>query len=111
MRLLHYVQKVDIQMEEGPDKVELVSSLSKDLERRDFTINAMAIDVARRVLHDPHNGRLDLKKGVIKSVGIPTQRIKEDGLRILRAYRFMDRGDNGVWLYEPRPFHFNKKSI
>lgn len=80
-----------------PDQVELVSSLSKDLERRDFTINAMAIDVARQVLHDPHNGRLDLKSGVIKSVGIPTQRIKEDGLRILRAYRFMDRGDSGLW--------------
>ena len=32
--------------------------------------------MSRRVLHDPHNGRLDLKKGVIKSVGIPTQRIK-----------------------------------
>ena len=80
-----------------PDQVELVSSLSKDLERRDFTINAMAIDVARRVLHDPHNGRLDLKKGVIKSVGIPAQRLSEDGLRILRAYRFMDRGDSGLW--------------
>lgn len=80
-----------------PDQVELVSSLSKDLERRDFTINAMAIDVARKFLHDPHNGRLDLKKGVIKSVGIPTQRINEDGLRILRAYRFMDRGEIGLW--------------
>lgn len=84
-----------------PDSVVLESSLSKDLERRDFTINSMAIDVARKLLHDPHQGAKDIKSGVIKSVGIASNRLKEDGLRILRAYRFMDRGTAGVWPLNP----------
>lgn len=84
-----------------PDSVVLESSLSKDLERRDFTINSMAIDVARKLLHDPHQGSKDIKSGVIKSVGIANNRLKEDGLRILRAYRFMDRGSAGVWPLNP----------
>lgn len=84
-----------------PDSIILESSLSKDLERRDFTINSMAIDAARKLLHDPHQGVQDINNGIIKSVGIAKNRIKEDGLRILRAYRFMDRGDAGIWPLNP----------
>ncbi len=83
-----------------PEKVTWGVSLKEDLERRDFTINAMAIDVARRMLYDPHNGRNDIKRGIIRAVGNAHQRLSEDGLRIMRAYRFADRRDKGVWELE-----------
>ena len=83
-----------------PEKVTWGVSLKEDLERRDFTINAMAIDVARRMLYDPHNGRNDIKRGIIRAVGNAYQRLSEDGLRIMRAYRFADRRDKGVWELE-----------
>jgi tRNA nucleotidyltransferase (CCA-adding enzyme) len=72
-------------------------SLNEDLSRRDFTINAMAIDLARNIIHDPYGGVLDLENQCLKAVGIAEERLGEDGLRLLRAYRFMDRGDRGVW--------------
>ena len=50
----------------------------------------------RDSLIDPFNGREDLLKGILTSVGDPRERISEDGLRILRAFRFMDGGDEGV---------------
>lgn len=70
-----------------PDKVEFSDSLEKDLERRDLTINAMAVDL-RGSLKDPFNGQKDLKKGVIRAVGDPYKRLEEDALRMLRAIRF-----------------------
>ena len=81
-----------------PDEVEWGHSLGGDLSRRDFTMNAMAYDLARGLLHDPFEGRNDLKQGKLRAVGIAGQRLSEDGLRIMRAYRFMDRGEIGVWL-------------
>ena len=81
-----------------PDEVEWGHSLEVDLSRRDFTMNAMAYDLARGLLHDPFEGRNDLKQGKLRAVGIAGQRLSEDGLRIMRAYRFMDRGEIGVWL-------------
>ncbi len=80
-----------------PQVVNWGTSLAQDLERRDFTINAMAIDVSRMKLHDPHNGILDLERGVLRAVGHASLRLSEDGLRIMRAYRFMDRNDAGIW--------------
>lgn len=80
-----------------PQVVNWGTSLAQDLERRDFTINAMAIDVSRMKLHDPHNGLLDLERGVLRAVGYASLRLSEDGLRIMRAYRFMDRNDAGIW--------------
>ena len=52
-----------------PDEVEWGSSLSIDLSRRDFTMNAMAYDYAREILHDPFGGKTDLENGFLKAVG------------------------------------------
>ena len=83
-----------------PEIVDFGTSLRGDLERRDFTFNAMAVDVRRRLLHDPYNGLRDLEQGRVKAVGQAYQRLAEDGLRILRAYRFLDRGEAGVWQFD-----------
>ena len=81
-----------------PDDVQFGTNIEDDLSRRDFTINAMALEhpYGRDSLIDPFNGREDLLKGILTSVGDPRERISEDGLRILRAFRFMDGGDEGV---------------
>ena len=70
-----------------PDQVTFVRSLRKDLKRRDFTINAMAMD-CRGHLEDPFGGQEDLKNNIIRAVGNPIERFDEDPLRILRALRF-----------------------
>ena len=57
----------------------------------------MAIDLARDVLHDPYGGQEDLQNQCLTAVGVATERLGEDGLRLLRAYRFMDQGRIGVW--------------
>lgn len=80
-----------------PNEVTFGQSLKEDLSRRDFTINAMAIDLARNLLHDPYEGRSDLENQCLKAVGDATARMGEDGLRILRAYRFMDQQSRGIW--------------
>jgi tRNA nucleotidyltransferase/poly(A) polymerase len=69
-----------------PDFV-LPGTLHDDLERRDFTVNAMAI-LPNGELVDPFGGRVDLKDNLLRFVGNPTDRIAEDGLRVLRALRF-----------------------
>lgn len=80
-----------------PESVVFGTSLADDLERRDLTINAMAIDLARQELYDPYNGLNDLRNGNLKAVGEATLRLEEDGLRVMRVYRFMDQGDGGLW--------------
>ena len=80
-----------------PDEVAFGDSLEEDLSRRDFTINAMAMDLARDILHDPYDGRGDLEEQRLIAVGEAEERLGEDGLRLLRAYRFMDQGKQGVW--------------
>jgi len=72
-----------------PDDVELVDSLEDDLARRDFTINAMAYDWTTVI--DLFGGQDDIKKWIIRFVGKAEDRIAEDGLRVLRAYRFAAR--------------------
>ena len=84
-----------------PEMVDFGTSLLGDLERRDFTFNAMAIDTRRMLLHDPFNGKIDLERERVKAVGQAYQHLSEDGLRILRAYRFLDRADAGVWRFDP----------
>lgn len=59
-----------------------------DLARRDFTVNAMARNVVTREVIDPHGGEKDLENNLLKFVGNPDKRITEDGLRVLRAFRF-----------------------
>ena len=70
-----------------PDSVSFTGDLSEDLRRRDFTVNAMAMDRRGHVV-DPLGGQADLRRGVIRAVGDPTRRFSEDALRILRAVRF-----------------------
>ena len=68
--------------------VAFASTLDEDLARRDFTINAIAWHPRRRVLHDPHGGRRDLENRVLRAVGDPAHRFREDYLRVLRGLRF-----------------------
>lgn len=69
--------------------VEFVDDITKDLSRRDFTINAIAKRDDRLI--DPFNGQTDLKDKVIRAVGKPQERFKEDPLRMLRAARFISQ--------------------
>ncbi len=77
-----------------PDKVEFSSELSKDLERRDFTINALAYKIDPNPEFQPdnvideHGGIKDLEEKVIRTVGNPDDRFAEDALRLIRAVRF-----------------------
>ncbi|WP_316569807.1 CCA tRNA nucleotidyltransferase [Neobacillus sp. YIM B06451] len=70
-----------------PDKVEFVTSLHEDLKRRDFTINAMAMDSAGGLI-DPFGGKEDIVRREIRTVGDPADRFGEDALRMMRAARF-----------------------
>lgn len=80
-----------------PDEIIFEDSLDKDLERRDFTINAMAMEVKGEKLKvkseeiktvDLFGGRKDLDKRIVRAVGEPEDRFKEDALRMMRAVRF-----------------------
>ena len=75
-----------------PENVTFSKSLREDLKRRDFTINAMAMD-SNGELYDPFGGKKDLDDKVLRAVGRPNERIKEDAIRILRAIRFAGRFD------------------
>lgn len=70
-----------------PDRVEFTDDLTDDLSRRDFTVNAMAW-CPERGLADPFGGRDDLDRKILRTVGEPEQRFREDALRILRGLRF-----------------------
>lgn len=70
-----------------PDTVTFTDSLTDDLARRDFTVNAMAYHPERGLI-DPYHGAADLQAETIRCVGSPHDRFEEDGLRILRAMRF-----------------------
>src|SRR5207244_2886173 len=61
----------------------------EDLARRDFTVNAIAYDPLDDRLDDPFDGVGDLRRGVLRAVGDPMERFNEDGLRVLRAARFV----------------------
>lgn len=70
-----------------PDNVEFTSDLTSDLARRDFTVNAMAMDRNGNIV-DPFGGKADIEAGIIRCVGEPVKRFSEDSLRIMRAIRF-----------------------
>ena len=65
--------------------------LAADLARRDFTINAMALDPRTGEIVDPFGGQADLSNGILRAVGDPVARFQEDPLRLLRAVRFASR--------------------
>lgn len=75
-----------------PDQVTFVRSLEDDLKRRDFTINAFAMD-QKGVIKDFFQGLKDLDEKVIRAVGDPCERFNEDALRIMRAIRFQSQLD------------------
>ena len=73
-----------------PDTITFAKTLEEDLSRRDFTINAMAIEIQKSKIKiiDPFNGQKDLKDKLIRTVGNPDERFQEDALRLMRAIRF-----------------------
>lgn len=73
-----------------PDHVTFVQNLDEDLKRRDFTINALAMDMHGDIV-DLFNGIEDLKHHIIRAVGNPEKRFHEDALRMMRAVRFMSQ--------------------
>ncbi len=73
-----------------PSEIIFEDKLENDLSRRDFTINAMAMDQAGEVI-DYYGGQKDLKLKIIRTVGEPADRFKEDALRLLRVVRFSCR--------------------
>ena len=83
-----------------PEWVKFVSTVEEDLARRDFTVNAMAYS-PKRGFADPFGGRGDLEKKLLRAVGDPVQRFREDSLRILRGLRFAARFgltvENATW--------------
>ena len=78
-----------------PDNVSFGKNIIDDLARRDFTINAMAIN-DKGLIIDEFEGKNDLQNNIIRSVGNANERIAEDGLRILRAFRFLDLEKNNL---------------
>jgi poly(A) polymerase/tRNA nucleotidyltransferase (CCA-adding enzyme) len=82
--------RIDEEYRDGrrPESVTFSPSIEEDLKRRDFTINAIAYDLKKHRLLDPHEGRRDLKARLIRAIGEPVKRFEEDGLRPIRACRF-----------------------
>jgi tRNA nucleotidyltransferase (CCA-adding enzyme) len=71
-----------------PESVTFHRDLEADLARRDFTINALAWDPLGEEFRDPHGGRTDLARRIVRAVGVAEERFAEDGLRPMRAVRF-----------------------
>ncbi len=95
-----------------PKDVRFVSTIEEDLSRRDFTINAMALGgvggaVSRVKIIDPFDGGKDLKKRIVRAVGDPHQRFKEDALRLMRVVRFAVELDFKI---EPKTLEAVKKN-
>ncbi len=78
-----------------PDSVRFVRNLSEDLQRRDFTINSMAM-ASDGTVRDPFGGEQDLMLRLIRCVGEPERRFSEDGLRVMRALRFASALDFSI---------------
>lgn len=91
--LLHEVTtfRRDVRTDGRHAEVEFGATLDEDLARRDFTINAIAFSPSANTLHDPFDGRSDLKARVVRAVGEAGDRMREDRLRALRAIRFASR--------------------
>ena len=91
--LMHEVTtfRRDVKTDGRHAEVEFGVSLDDDLARRDFTINAIAWSPSRQLLHDPFGGQNDLAAKLVRAVGDPVARMREDRLRALRAIRFASR--------------------
>jgi len=98
-----------------PDAVHFVDDIVADLARRDFTINAIAVDPTDGKLIDPFDGRKDIHAKLVRAVGKAFERFSEDGLRVLRAARFcatlgFDLDDETFAAIEPTLSTFKKVS-
>ncbi len=101
-----------------PSKVEFVNDLNQDLGRRDFTINAMALDLSSGNLEkdeeqeweiqDPFGGITDINLKLVRAVGTPIERFKEDGLRAFKACRLASQLDFEI---EKETFEAIKQAI
>lgn len=82
--------RIDGKYEDGrhPTEVTYTTSLTEDLSRRDFTMNAIAYDPITEEYSDPFHGREDIQNGIIRAVGSPKARFMEDPLRVMRGLRF-----------------------
>lgn len=115
-----------------PDKIKFSKTIEEDLSRRDFTINALALEIEKSkiknknlkfkigesgfILIDPFGGQKDLESKIIRAVGEPEKRFKEDALRLLRAPRFLveleslNIGESLHWQIEKETFQAIKKN-
>ena len=93
-----------------PENVVFGQEIEDDLERRDFTINAMAIEISGKLvgnenpegeLLDFWKGLEDLEEGILRAVGDAGKRLGEDGLRVIRAFRFLESGEEGLRDLDP----------
>ena len=74
-----------------PDSINYAATIEEDLARRDFTMNAIAASLEDGQLVDPYGGQEDIKKKLIRTVGLAHERFMEDGLRPVRALRFASK--------------------
>ncbi|MBN1754885.1 CCA tRNA nucleotidyltransferase [bacterium] len=74
-------------------RVELINQLEPDLQRRDFTVNAMVLEPQKKEIIDYFGGLDDLARSLLRTIGEPRQRFREDALRMLRAVRFASKLD------------------
>jgi len=90
----HMIECTTFRTEQGysdgrhPDSVAYAATIEEDLSRRDFTMNAIAVTLPGGAVVDPFDGRKDITRKIIRTVGNPAERFAEDGLRTLRAVRF-----------------------
>ncbi|MCF0241649.1 MAG: HD domain-containing protein [Treponema sp.] len=74
-----------------PDTIYYAATIEEDLSRRDFTMNAIAVNLKNGNIIDPFGGKKDIRKKIIRTVGNPSDRFLEDGLRPVRALRFASK--------------------
>lgn len=91
----------DVETDGRHARVVFADHVDEDLQRRDFTINAVAWHPLTGEVRDPHGGLPDLRAGILRTVGDPAERFREDRLRVLRALRFAGRFgmriDDATW--------------
>lgn len=93
-----------------PDSVHFTRSLKEDLERRDFTMNALAYSPQKGIV-DLVGGRRDIEDGIVRCVGDPNHRFQEDGLRMLRALRFASVYGMAIEAETASAIHRNKELL
>lgn len=93
-----------------PSKISFVPKLKTDLSRRDFTINAVAYSPSAGI-QDYFGGVADIKRGIIRCVGNPNRRFKEDGLRLMRGLRFASVLNFNIETRTSRSIHKHKQLL